>query len=415
MEKYKINKKQNYKKQATVISAILILVFQISCAGKSEVVVGEPYSGKMEGVWIATVKNIDWPSSFDITELKQKTEMRNIIERCAEIGIKDIIFQVKPAQETFYKSAMLPYSQYLAGEYTNDYAYDPLEYMQSLTKEHDLRLHAWINPFRVMDKDALLKYGNGIEEPWLVEHGDYYWINPTIKEAREFVISCVMEIVDNYDIDGLHIDDYFYPYPIKGVEFDDEEQYQKRRKKSQSKDDFRREAIDAFVYKLAKDIKKSKPHVLFGISPFAVWRNEKDDTKGSPTTAFVSSYDTLYADTRKWYYDGVVDYIAPQLYFDNSNKYIPFDSIFGWWEQQAKRSDTPLYIGLPAYLVSERYSKTYTLDTYKEFYNMVSTNENVAGIIHYSVQYFLDDDLGLAEFLQESLEAQKEKESSLEK
>ncbi len=393
---------------------ILTLLFQISCANKSEVIVREGYSGKMEGVWIATVKNIDWPSNSDITELKQKTEMKNIIERCAEIGIKDIVFQVKPAQETFYKSEMLPYSQYLAGQYTNEYSYDPLEYMLELTQKHNLRLHAWINPFRVMDKEALLEYGNGIKEQWLVEHGEYYWINPTIKEAREFVISCIMEIVDNYDIDGLHIDDYFYPYPIKGVEFDDEEQYQEQKKRSQSKDDFRRASIDSFVYKLAKDIKKSKPYVVFGISPFAVWQNEKDNPKGSPTSAFVSSYGTLYADTLKWFNEGIVDYIAPQIYFDNSNKYVPFDAIFGWWEEQAKKSNTPLYIGLPAYLVSERYSKTYTLDTYKEFYNIVSTNENVDGVIHYSVQYFLDDNLGLGKFLQESIAAQKELKDHLE-
>lgn len=311
---------QNYQKQSVIILSILILILSTSCAGKSEIVVREPYDGKMEGVWIATVKNVDWPSTSDISVEEQKAEMKNLIERCAKIGIRDIIFQVKPAQEALYNSAILPYSQYLTGQYTNDYPYDPLEYVLELTKEHDLRLHAWINPFRVMEKEPFLEYVNCGKEEWLVEYGQYHWINPTIEEAREFVISCVMEIVNNYDIDGLHIDDYFYPYPVKDLEFDDESQYQEQKKASQSKDDFRRQSIDALIYEMSSRIKKEKPYVVFGISPFAVWRNDKDDPKGSPTTAFVSSYGTLYADTLKWFNDGVVDYMAPQIYFDNSNK-----------------------------------------------------------------------------------------------
>ncbi len=381
---------------------LTILVFATSCVEK-EVIVREPYDGIMEGVWVATVKNIDWPSSFDITELKQKSEMKAIIECCAEIGIKDIVFQVKPAQETMYSSKLLPYSQYLAGQYTNDYSYDPLEYMLKLTKKHNLRLHAWINPFRVMDKEAFLEYATSGKEEWLVEYGEYHWLNPTIKEAREFVIACVMEIVDNYDIDGVHIDDYFYPYPVKNLEFDDEEQYQNQKHGSQSKDDFRRQSIDALIYDMADSIKEAKPYVVFGISPFPVWRNDKDDPKGSPTSAFVSSYDTLYADTLKWFYNGVVDYMAPQLYFDNSNRYVPFNLIFAWWEEHAKNTDTPLYIGLPAYQILEKYSKTYTLDDYKYYYNLVSSNENVDGVIHYSVQYLLDDEIGLGEFLEEAI------------
>ncbi len=400
-------KKPNHNINKLSLAALIMLAALLICTScatsKDEVIVRESYQGNMEGVWIATVKNIDWPSSLEMSEAEQKAEIKGIIERCAEIGIRDIIFQVKPAQETFYKSDILPYSQYLIGQYTNEYPYDPLEYVLELTHKNNMRLHAWINPFRIMDKEALLEYGNGIKEEWIVEYGQYHWINPTIDEAREFVINCVMEIVDNYDIDGLHLDDYFYPYPVKDLEFDDESQYEKRKKKSQSKDDFRRASIDEFIYKLADTIKSAKPYVAFGISPFAVWRNDKDDPKGSPTSAFVSSYDTLYADTRKWYFDGIVDYMAPQIYFDNSNKYVTFDNIFGWWEEQSKNSDTPLYIGLPAYLILEKYSKTYTLDTYKEFYNIVSTNENVDGVIHYSVQYLVDDELGLGEFLEEAI------------
>ena len=249
-------------------------------------------------------------------------------------------------------------------------------------------------------EEIFLEYVDVAKEEWIVEHGKYYWLDPAIKDVREFVISTIMEIVDNYDIDGIHIDDYFYPYSIKGADFNDEASYKKYKRFLQSKGDFRRDAINKFVYTLAKDIKSSKSDVVFGISPFAIWRNHKDYKKGSKTFAMQTSYDTLYADTRKWFRDGVLDYIAPQIYFDNANTNANFDNILKWWEKESKKSKTPLYIGMPAFKAT--YSN-FTITNYISNFNKINNNKNIKGMLHYSAKHIVDKDLGLREFLSNNI------------
>ena len=387
----------NIKISLGLIFIISILFFQLSCNGDARAVESDE---QMHGVWIATVYNIDWPSKTNLTETSQKSEIDVLLDGFEDVGITDIIFQVKPAQEVFYKSDILPYSRFLSGKYTNDYEYDPLKYIIKEAHKRDMKVHAWSNPFRILDKEIFLEYVDVAKEEWIVKHGKYYWLDPAIKEVREFVISTIIEIVDNYDIDGIHIDDYFYPYSIKGSDFNDEASYKKYRRFLQSKGDFRRDAINKFVYTLASDIKSSKNDVVFGVSPFAIWRNHKDDKKGSKTFAMQTSYDTLYADTRKWFRDGILDYMAPQIYFDNANTNASFDNVLKWWEKEAKSSKTPLYIGMPAFKAT--YSN-FTITNYISNFNKINGNKNIKGMLHYSAKHIVDKDLGLKDFLSNNI------------
>jgi uncharacterized lipoprotein YddW (UPF0748 family) len=267
-----------------------------------------------------------------------------------------VVVQVKPTADAFYPSHYLPWSQYLTGTQGRDPGYDPLAFMLKEAHEHHIAFHAWFNPYRVSLQDRLdqLAPNNPARQhsDWVVSYGGKLYFNPGIPDARNFIINSIIEVVRNYDIDGVHLDDYFYPYPLAHQDFPDDATYQKfGAGHFHDKADWRRDNVNQLVQNLSRTIKQIKAGVKFGISPFGVWRNKAVDPSGSDTHAGVTDYDSLYADTRTWIRHGWLDYIAPQIYWNIGFAPAAYEKIVPWWVNEVTGTNVSLYIGQAVYKI----------------------------------------------------------------
>ena len=296
---------------------------------------------EFRAAWVATVGNIDWPSRPGLNAEDQKREALRILDLAHEAGLNCVILQVRTAADALYNSPLEPWSAYLSGQQgvPPSPAYDPLEFWVDQAHRRGLLLHAWINPFRARIAGA--KYQESPSHvsktrPDLVRnYGASLWLDPGEPEARDQTLKVVLDIVKRYDVDGIHIDDYFYPYPIadpatpgKEVDFPDEASWQKARGSgvTLARDDWRRDNISRLVEQLARSIKAEKPQVLFGISPFGIAR------PGQPPVARgFDQYARLYADTVRWLQQGWADYYSPQLYWKVEAPGQPFQPLLDYW------------------------------------------------------------------------------------
>lgn len=308
----------------------------------------------MRGMWIASVTNIDWPSKPGLTATQQKTELIALLDVARANHFNAVMLQVRPTADTFWRSKRELWSHWLTGMQGKNPGYDPLAFAVKEAHARGLKLHAWFNPFRVaMDEAGTMlspKHPARQHPEWTVPYGGKLYYNPGVPEAREHSIRVILEAVRNYDIDAVHFDDYFYPYPENDKVFNDAAQFAAYGK-GMTLANWRRSNIDALVRDLGIRIKAIKPHVEFGISPFAVWRNAGTDPAGSPTTAGAQTYDDLYADTRKWAQTGMVDYILPQIYWHHDHPAAPYDGIADWWVKETRGARVNLYIGQASYRV----------------------------------------------------------------
>ncbi|WP_128331636.1 glycoside hydrolase family 10 protein [Apibacter sp. HY039] len=312
---------------------------------------------EFRGVWVASFLNIDWPTKTGLSAEQQKKEFLTILDNVQKWNMNAIVLQVKPTSDAFYKSKLSPWSRYLSGKQGVDPGYDPLEFIITEAHKRNIEIHAWFNPFRLSAKNAdlnVLSIDNiAFKHPnWVVRYANQLYLNPGIPEVSTHVIECIMEVVKNYNIDGVHLDDYFYPYKVGNLEYPDYKEYAKYGITFASKADWRRNNINTFVKKLYKSIKSENKNIEFGISPFGVWRNQTNDPRGSDTKA-LQNYDDLYADVLYWMQNGWIDYIAPQLYWHRGNTSADYSTLIEWWNNVAKLTHTKLYIGLAAYRVNE--------------------------------------------------------------
>ncbi|MEN0097782.1 MAG: glycoside hydrolase family 10 protein [Brucella pseudogrignonensis] len=318
--------------------------------------------------WVATVLNLDWPSraSTQIEDdservKRQKQELVRMFEEASEHGINAVIFQVSPAADAFYKSDYLPWSSYLTGTLGKDPGFDPLRFAIAQAHKRGIELHAWLNPYRVsMDvRPATRKELNNSSSDsppsvyktnpgWVGISADRYVLDPGIPAVRQWVTNITAEVVQKYDVDGIQFDDYFY-YETQGSPLKDDKTFKRFGTHFSSKHDWRRHNTYTLVQEISHKIKAIKPHVRFGISPGGVWRNQIDDPLGSPTRAGKTNYDGDFADTRAWVKDGLIDYIAPQVYWSSGRKDVPYGSIVKWWADTVKGTNTDLYIGMALY------------------------------------------------------------------
>lgn len=330
---------------------------------------GLPEERELRGVWISSVGNIDFPSAPGLDKPQLEKEIDEIVENCREAGFNAIFFQVRPASDALYRSEIFPVSANIVenqGESLPD-GFDPLAYFIKKAHENGIELHAWINPFRITtgnsntyesDVNALSKTNPAvINKQWTVKYDDgklYY--DPGIPEVRELVISGVAEIVRNYDVDGIHLDDYFYPYPIyttdkKGnktaAQFKDGYSYDKYGN-GMPLDDWRRENVNTFIKTLRDTVKGIKSDCRFGISCTGIWANASSVEGGSDTEG-LQSYSETFADSKKWIESGYVDYICPQIYWEMKHKTAPFDVLCKWWSSAVDGTDVDLYIGHALY------------------------------------------------------------------
>jgi len=368
-----------------------------------------PPKYEFRAVWVATVNNIDWPSKPGLSTEQQKKEIIDILNMHSKNGMNAIILQIRPAADAFYKSEFEPWSKYLTGTQgkTPSPFYDPLQFWIEECHKRNMEFHAWLNPFRVAQNanEPLAANHIAFKHPdWIVNYGDKLYFDPGIPQAREFVISVVTDIVSRYDIDAIHFDDYFYPYPLK-EDFPDESSFAQysRGFLAIQKADWRRDNIDILIQALSESIKKTKPWVKFGISPFGVWRNKADDSDGSETTAGTTNYDHLYADILKWQKKGWIDYCLPQLYWQIGHQSVDFVTLSKWWAAHAY--SRAMYIGQAVY----KLESNSTIPEWKDPNQLVKQIQvirqipQLGGSAFYSSVHFKRDLFGFDKSLQENL------------
>lgn len=308
---------------------------------------------EFRAAWIATVSNIDFPSKPGLPAIQQQQEFIKRLDELQYLGCNAVIVQIRPAADAFYESSLEPWSRYLTGRQGQPPFpyYDPLKFMIEQAHLRNMEFHAWFNPFRALTDSR--KNPNPADHvtrrhpDWLVNYDGKTLLNPGLPEAREYVLRVIMDVVKRYDIDAVHLDDYFYPYRVAGVEFGDGKAYAKYGQGFPDKGDWRRNNVNLFVSALNVNIKQIKPHVKFGISPFGVWRNQSKDPEGSPTRGGQTNYDDLYADILLWMRKGWIDYCLPQLYWEHGHRLVAFDVLMPWWD--AHGYGRHVYYGLGVY------------------------------------------------------------------
>ena len=283
---------------------------------------------EIRGVWIATVNNIDWPSRRDLTASEQQAELLRIFDRAQSLGLNAVFLQVRPAADAIYPAKDAPWSEYLTGTGEAP-AYDPLAFAIDEAHKRGLQLHAWFNPFRARHATAVLPLADAHvakRRPDLVRtYGAQLWLDPGEPDAHRELIAAVCDVVRRYDVDGVHMDDYFYPYPEGELAFPDDATWRRYGRRLQ-RDDWRRENINRMVRTLYTSVKAIRPDVVVGISPFGIWR------PGHPRQIRgFDAYDKLYADSRLWLRRGWVDYLAPQLYWPIDKREQSFTALLRWW------------------------------------------------------------------------------------
>ncbi len=280
------------------------------------------------------------------TETMQRT-LTHQLDVLQEYGCNAIIFQVRPECDALYESEMEPWSYYLTGKQgEKPYPYwDPLQWMIDECHRRGMELHAWINPYRAKTKSPHQNADNHVivrHPEWTFQYDGLTLLNPALKECRDYICDVVRDILERYDVDGLHIDDYFYPYPVAGVEIPDAAQFRAAPNGMKDRGDWRRYNVNLFIQQMYETIHAVKPWVKFGVSPFGIYRNQKSDPNGSRTNG-LQNYDQLYADVLLWDANGWMDYCVPQIYWEIGNKAADYEELINWWNRHITR--TALYIG----------------------------------------------------------------------
>ncbi|MBQ1083292.1 glycoside hydrolase family 10 protein [Nocardiopsis sp. B62] len=313
-----------------------------------------PPKHQMRAEWIAGVQNIDWPTSQGQTPERQQADLTDLYDEAVDNGLNAVFVQIRPTADAFWPSPYEPWSEWLTGEQGGDPGYDPLEFAVEEAHARNLEFHAWYNPYRVAmhdDVNALVEDHPARQNPdWVFEYGGKLYYDPGVPEAREFVIEAMMHSVENYDLDGVHFDDYFYPYPVSGEVIPDAATYAEHGGGFDDIGDWRRDNVDLMVRGMSEAVNDVKPYVKFGISPFGIWRNSSTDPNGSDTNGS-QSYDNQFADSRKWVLEGWLDYINPQIYWEIGLPVADYSVLVPWWEEAAEGTDTHLYVGQAAYKV----------------------------------------------------------------
>lgn len=383
-----------FKKYILTAVLALILVLQIINISSTKTVadtVDNSNESRMSGMWVTTTLNLDYPSKGTVNSAVLKSEADEIIENCYNMGITDIFFQVRSASDALYNSDIYPWSQWLTGSQglAPDNNFDPLEYWIEESHSKGIKLHAWVNPYRVTNTVGLKTDELAVTNParqhpdWVISYENKLYFDPALPEVQELVVSGVEEIVKNYDVDGIHLDDYFYP----GADFNDAKTYAVYGN-GMDKGDWRRENVNTLVSKLHNKIKEADSNVEFGISPVGVWANKENNPLGSDTYASESYYKN-YADSRKWALEGLVDYIAPQIYWEIGHSKIDYATAVKWWADTLKDSDTKLYVGLADYKCDgvSASSAWYQGNAIKKQMELNKSIPKVGGEIHFRYKF----------------------------
>jgi uncharacterized lipoprotein YddW (UPF0748 family) len=361
---------------------------------------------EFRGAWIATVKNIDWPSQADLYSDVQAGEFTEMLDRLKEVGMNAVIVQIRPSGDAFFESPFEPWSEWLTGTQGKapEPYFDPLRFMLDEAHRRGMEFHAWINPFRAdMDwfegKERAPSHISQTQPEWTLPYGRNLYLDPGIPYARDYIVDLIMDVVRRYPVDAIHFDDYFYPYKIQDEVFPDSLSFRLYGRDFIDRGDWRRNNVNQFIHQLHDSLRYNYPAVQLGISPFGVWRNQAVDPTGSATQAGQTSYDDLYADIRLWLRQGWIDYVAPQAYFSIGYPPADFSEITRWWAQNC--AGKRLYIGHGPYKVGNNHDQNWN-DPSQIPRQIRATRENEAvdGSIFFSANWFNRNPLGFADSLQ---------------
>ncbi len=367
------------------IRFIIIMLFGLSSCTALYQAKAPHQKVEFRGVWIATVANIDWPKNGNDPIEKQQQDFIDILDFYAQINFNTAIVQIRTSGDALYPTDLAPWSRYLTGEEGKGpevEGYDPLEWMINETHKRGMEFHAWFNPYRAtmtLDTTKLSpEHPFYVHRDWMIPYGTKYYYNPGLPEVKEHLLEIINEVVENYDIDAVHFDDYFYPYKIMNTNFDDLETFEKYADEEQSLDDWRRSNVNTLIRDIHHNINERKPWVQFGISPFGVWRNAHVDPAGSNTRAGQTNYDDLYADPMTWMREGWIDYLIPQIYWSMEFPAAGHRTLVQWWSENSHKN-TNLYIGNGPYKIKNDKDKAW--DKRTEIPRQISLTRNTDEIL----------------------------------
>ncbi|MFD1630318.1 glycoside hydrolase family 10 protein [Pseudopedobacter beijingensis] len=341
---------------------------------------------EFRGVWVATVKNIDWPSKPGLSTELQKEELIWIFDEHQKNGMNAIMFQVRPSADAFFAKGQELWSAFLSGEQGKapQPFYDPLAFAIEEAHKRGMELHAWFNPYRATtDNNEKLVSKDHItfkKPEWFFTYGNKKYFNPGLPEVRQYINKVVMEVVRHYDIDGVHFDDYFYPYPDKEL-MPDTLTFKQYAYGIKNIADWRRHNVDLLIKDIGDSIKSVKKYVKYGISPSAIYRNSQDPEIGSSTSGF-EHYSQLYADTKKWIKVGWIDYINPQLYFPFNYAPAAYEKLVDWWAKQSYGRH--VYIGHGIYRLNEKKNGWDDPTQMPRQIRYLRQNSNIGGSLYFS-------------------------------
>lgn len=368
-----------------IFAALLLLSLLLPSAYAAVV----PTDTQMRGVWVSAIYNLDYPSAGTTSADTLRKEADTILDRCAGLGFNAVFLQVRPTADAYYKSSIFPWSRYLTGKQGTAPSgnFDPLSYWVEGAHKRGMDLHAWLNPYRVTragedEWQAVSAQNPAKQHPeWVIQYKENYYFDPAVPEVRQLVVDGALEIVNNYDVDGIHLDDYFYPE----TDFDDAASFARYGAGYRDLGDWRRNNVNLLISALDEALHKADAGISFGISPSGIWDNAKDNPRGSATNGH-SSYAQSYADSLYWIENGFVDYICPQVYWEIGYEIADFEILLDWWSNAVKNTGVKLYIGIADYRSAE------TTDTASKWYgsaeierqlSMIDTTGKAAGTVHF--------------------------------
>ena len=368
---------------------ILLINFQVFMASPKR---------EMRAIWITTLTNIDFPKVPDSSPATLKNEINNLLDQHQRDGINAVFFQVRPSADALYKSSYEPWSKYLTGKQGQSpiQNFDPLAYFIEQCHSRHMEIHAWVNPFRVRlnTKDELCNtHPYKLHPNWGWDYEQKTYFDPGIPEVRTYTCKIILDIVKHYDIDGIHFDDYFYPYRKDDkAPLPDKLTFKKYGGSfyPQHIHNWRRENINMFIKEVSEAIKKEKRWVKFGISPFGIWKNSSTPSDELPTTQGLSNYDRLYADVIKWMKEGWIDYCVPQLYWAIGYKQADYEKLLLWWDKNSYGRN--IYVGHSLYKI-DKDSKEVAWRSPKEIERQIKalrSTKNFSGSVFYSSNHLID-------------------------
>lgn len=369
------------------LSLFALSAFRVGTVGAAQ---------EFRGAWVASVYNLDWPSKPGLSAEAQKAELRALLNRAAELKLNAILLQVRPASDALYASRREPWSAFLTGQQGQSPGYDPLEFAINEAHARGIELHAWFNPFRaaIHTNDVLAANHVARTHPeWTRRYGGQLWLDPGEPDARRYVLDSIIEVVRRYAIDGVHIDDYFYPYPKGGAEFPDDATWE-RRGGGMSRADWRRDNINRFVEEMYRSVKGAKSSVKVGISPFGIWRPRVPAT----IEAGLDSYGQLFADSRKWLAEGWCDYLTPQLYWACEPAKQSFPVLLDWWRAQST-AGKPIWPGI----ATERIGSARPASEIARQIELTRRGTSSPGHIHWSMKALMKNQGGIGTLLKSDI------------